>query len=127
MRIGVPAKRVGVAAVAIVAIAVIGLAIVHARFVPTRALAMVRARIADTGYLVNAETLDYNLLTLTVRLTGISVATPTAAASPFFTAREIRAALPWAILSGRLTIDRIEMVSPAVTLQRDALGHDNWS
>jgi len=121
------ARRVGVAAVAIVAVCAILLALLHAPFVRTRALTLLAGRLADAGVVAHADELDYNLLTLNVRMTGVSVATPGSPAAPFFTAQEIRASLPWAILSGRIAIDTVEIVSPAVTLRRDAQGHDNWT
>jgi outer membrane protein assembly factor BamA/autotransporter translocation and assembly factor TamB len=121
------ARRVGVAAAAIVAACAILLALLHAPFVRARALTMLAGRLADAGVVARADELDYNLLTLSVRMTGVSVATPGAATTPFFTAKEIRASLPWAILAGRIAINSIDIVSPAVTLRRDAQGHDNWT
>ena len=121
------ARRVGVAAAAIVAAGAIVLGLLHAPFVRTRALSMLARRLAQAGIVARADELDYNLLTLSVRMTGVSVATPGAAAAPFLTAKEIRATLPWAIVSGRFTIDRVEVVSPSVILRRDARGHDNWT
>ena len=120
-------RRVGVAAAAIVAAGAIVLALLHAPFVRTRALAMLVGRLAQAGIVARAEEFDYNLLTLSVRLGGVSLAKPDAAATPFLTAKEIRAALPWAIVSGRFTIESVEIVSPVATLRRDGQGHDNWT
>src|SRR5262245_59912183 len=114
------ARRVGVAAAAIVAACAIGIALLHVPFVRTRALAMLIARLADAGVVVRADRLEYNLTALSVSLSGVTVAAAGTTETPFFAAKEVAATLPWAILSGRFTIDRIEVVSPSVTLRRDA-------
>src|SRR5262249_8902162 len=88
---------------------------------------MLIARLADAGVVVRADRLEYNLTALSVSLSGVTVAAAGTTETPFFAAKEVAATLPWAILSGRFTIDRIEVVSPSVTLRRDAAGRDNWT
>jgi outer membrane protein assembly factor BamA/autotransporter translocation and assembly factor TamB len=127
MRTSLRSRRIRLLAGALAAAAAVLAALVHAPPVRSRVLGMLVSRIAAAGLVVRADALDYNLFTLTIRLSGVSLATPGAAATPFLTAKEVRASLPWAVVAGRPAIDHLEIVSPRVTLHRDGLGRDNWT
>src|SRR3954468_24425429 len=105
MRTFLRSRRVRLVAGALAAAAALLAALVHAPPVRSRVLGIVASRIAATGLVVRADALDYNLFTLTVRLSGVSVATPGAAGTPFLTAKDVRASLPWTMIAGRTAID----------------------
>jgi len=105
----------------------IAAAIVHSPPFRQRVLRYVSAKVAATGYVVQAETIDYNLFTLSAHLSGVTIATPSAAATPFFAAKELRASVPWSIVTGRFSVNSLEIESPRVVLHRDQDGRDNWS
>src|SRR5215467_12542848 len=109
------------------AAALIALAILHSPPIRERALRYVAARAADAGYVVHADAIDYNLFTLSARLSGLSVATSSAVATPFFAAKEASASLSWAVAAGKIALDRVELMSPRVVLRRDQSGRDNWT
>ena len=105
MRTFLRSGRVRLIVGALAAAAALLVALVHAPPVRSRVLAIVASRIAASGLVVRADALDYNLFTRTVRLSGVSVATPGAAGTPFLTAKDVRASLPWAVIAGRAAIE----------------------
>src|SRR5262245_13923966 len=123
---GAVARRLRRAAGGACILAILAVALLHTPIVRARALAFLIAQLADAGFVGRAERLDYNALTLTIRLSEVTIAVPSAV-TPFFAAREVRLTLPWAALRGRFAIDHVEIVSPRVTLHRDANGRDNWT
>jgi outer membrane protein assembly factor BamA/autotransporter translocation and assembly factor TamB len=109
------------------AAALIAAAALHAPPIRERVRRYGIAKAAAAGYVVHVQAVDYNLFTLSAGLSGLTVATPGAAGTPFFAAKELRASLPWSVIAGRFGLDRIELVSPRVVLRRDYLGRDNWT
>src|SRR5262245_55332915 len=120
-------RRVRLAALGI-AVAALALAVIaHAPFVRSRALRFVIASVADSGFVARADSLDYNLFTRTIRLSNVSLAAPSTADVPFLTARDVAVTLPWSALRGTVGLDDVAIVSPRITLRRDANGRDNWT
>src|SRR5215471_6031595 len=97
----------GVAAASLIAVAVL-----HAPPFRARVLRYVTAKAAAAGFVVRAAAIDYNLFTLSAHISGLTVATQGAAATPFFAVKELRASLPWSVAAGRFGFDRVELVSP---------------
>src|SRR5262245_46632533 len=120
-------RRVRVAAVGVALAALALVVTVHAPFVRARALRLVIASVADSGFVARADSLDYNLFTRTIRLTNLSLAAPATADAPFFTARDVAVTIPWSALKGTVGLDHVAIVSPRITLRRDANGRDNWT
>ena len=128
-------------------------ALVHLAPVRARVLAAVAGRVrAQLGIDLAADRLDYNLLTLSVRLVNVRLtaatvrlkadttddaatndaATGDAAAGdegetlpPFFEADAIAVDLPWSVIAGGLAIESIDVSRPRVTIVRDARGAFN--
>src|SRR5262245_37756874 len=120
-------RRVRLAALGI-AVAALALAVIaHAPFVRSRALRFVIASVADSGFVARADSLDYNLFTRTVRVSNLSLAAPSTADVPFFTARDVAVTVPWSALRGTVGLDDVAIASPRITLRRDANGRDNWT
>jgi len=107
--------------------AVLAAVALHTPMVRARALTFLLARLAESGFIARADALDYNVLTRTVRLSGLTLAVPSATDAPFLAAREVTISLPWSAIRGPLSLDRVAIVSPRVTLRRDANGRDNWT
>ena len=63
---------------------------------------------------MQAERLDYNLLTLDFELHGLSLARQTE--PPFFTAGRVHADLPWSAISGSLELTVVEADSSTLSL-----------
>jgi uncharacterized protein involved in outer membrane biogenesis len=114
-------------AAAVAATAVLAAVALHTPMVRARALTFLLARLAQSGFIARADRLDYNILTRTVRLSGLTLSVPSAADTPFLAAREVTISLPWSAIRGPFSLDRVEVVSPRVTLRRDADGRDNWT
>src|SRR5262245_30612868 len=119
-RVRLAALGVAVAALALVVIA-------HAPFVRSRALRFVIASVADSGFVARADSLDYNLFTRTIRVSNLSLAAPSTADVPFFTARDVAVTVPWSALRGTVGLDDVAIASPRITLRRDSNGRDNWT
>ncbi len=120
-------RRVRNVAGALLVAALLVVALLHTPIVRARALAFLIAQLAEAGFVAHADALDYNALTLNIRLSGLTLAVPSAISAPFFAAREVHVSLPWEALRGRFGINHVEIVSPRVTLHRDANGRDNWT
>src|SRR5215813_3690923 len=127
MKRSVRSRSLSIAAGAFLAAALLAVALAHTPPARERVLAALAAQVAERGYVVRADGIQYNLLTLSLRLSNVTVATPTSPSTPFFSAKEISAALPWRVLTGPFQLDRVELVSPRLTLRRDANGRDNWT
>jgi outer membrane protein assembly complex protein YaeT len=102
-------------------------AILQSKPVRDRAMAFVAARAAGAGLLLRADQFDYNLLALSFRATGVSLATSNTPATPLLTAAELDASLSWHTLLGRVQVERVRLVSPHFMFRRDAQGRANWS
>jgi hypothetical protein len=70
-------------AAVIAATAVLAAVGLHTPMVRARALTFLLARLAESGLIARADRLDYNLLTRTVRLSGLTLAVPSAADTRF--------------------------------------------
>jgi hypothetical protein len=70
--------------------------------VRSRLLAIITARLVQNGVVARVDGLDYNLFTRTVHLSGVTLATPSAAATPFFSANDVRATFPLRTFFGHL-------------------------
>jgi outer membrane protein assembly factor BamA/autotransporter translocation and assembly factor TamB len=119
-------RRFRVLAGAISAV-LIAAAILHSRLSRDRVLRLVTSTAADAGFILHADALDYNLFTLSAHLSGVTVARPGTADTPFLSVRELRASVPWRAITGRFGLDQVEIVSPRVVLRRDQSGRDNWT
>ena len=75
---------------------------------------------SSTGIRATISRLDYNLLTLTFRAGGVTLAADGSRA-PFFSAEELRLNLPWAFLRG-LAVESFEADNPSLTIVREADG-----
>ena len=122
-----PARRVrrrwrrGVAGVVIAAIALLAAAHLPSARERVRRFAIGTARDRfDTALTIGH--LDYNLLTLTFTLRGVSAAAVGAADRPFFRAERLAIGLTPGTLIGRLAFTSIELVRPRLAFTRDAEG-----
>jgi outer membrane protein assembly factor BamA/autotransporter translocation and assembly factor TamB len=82
------------------------------------ALQSLRAR---AGVNATAREVSYNLLTLDVRLRGVT-ATATGASVPFLTAEELSVDLPWSAVFGTLTVERLDARGVFLDIVRNADG-----
>ena len=126
-RFGLTRRRIAIIGGGVVALALLAVVAIHSPPVRARVLRVLVSRLAESGYVVNAAGIDYNLATLTVHLSAVTLATSRAPSKPFFAAQEIDAVFPWGVLLGRVDVTRVEVVAPRVTLLRDADGRDNWT
>jgi outer membrane protein assembly factor BamA/autotransporter translocation and assembly factor TamB len=120
-------RRVLLIIAGVLTMAVLVVALLHSPPVRKRVLGLLTSRLAAAGYVLQADQIDYNLFTLTARLDGVKLAIPSAVQTPFLVANQITVSVPWSILTGRIALSSLEVVSPAVTLHRDASGRDNWT
>ena len=119
-------RKLAIGGAAIAAIVLAAIAIVHSPPVRNRLLAIVTERLAQNGVVARIDGFSYNALTRTVHLSGVTLATPAAASTPFFSAKDIEAAFPAGALFGHLQLNRVELTAPRITLVRDGTGHTNW-
>ena len=99
----VNARRRWVAAgAAIATLVIVAIAALHSPPVRSRLLAIITARLDQNGVVARVDGLDYNLFTRTVHLSGVTLATPSAAATPFFSANDVRATFPLRTFFGHL-------------------------
>src|SRR5262245_15853983 len=75
---------------------------------------------SSTGIRATSSRLDYNLLTLRFRASGVTLAAD-GSRTPFFSAEELRLTLPWAVLRG-LAVESFEADNPSLTIVREADG-----
>ena len=118
--------RVGVRTVtAIVAVCCL-LVLAAAHSPPGRSIARTQAIswLASQGLHVSADTLSYNLFTLTIHLRGVSM-TASGASTPFLTARDVRLNLPWTVLTRGLHINEVVLTDLVLTVVRQADGSLN--
>ena len=73
---------------------------------------------------LQAERLDYNLLTLNFELTGLSLAT-SGADTPFFSAGRVDVDLPWSAVTGPLMLTVVEVDQATLQLLQSADGQWN--
>ncbi|MQA30820.1 MAG: BamA/TamA family outer membrane protein [Luteitalea sp.] len=115
--------------IAAAVLAAIGLVVLLAVQLP-----LVRSSVRDTafrwlrtqtGIVATAEELSYNLLTLDVRLRGLTAAAEESSDRPFLTASEIRIDLPWRAVLGAPAVESIELTGAIVSVLRGADGRFN--
>jgi autotransporter translocation and assembly factor TamB len=106
------------------ALLVIALLLVHTP--PLRAFALRYASrvVLNLGVRLEAERLDYNLLTLRVGLVGVKV-WAVGEEQPFFEADEVRAAFPARVLRGTVSVDEVTIQQGVVHILRRADGSTN--
>jgi outer membrane protein assembly factor BamA/autotransporter translocation and assembly factor TamB len=104
----------------------VAIAALHTAPVRAQILSMLLARLARTGIVAQAENLDYNLLTLDIRLRRVTLATAAAPSDPFLVAEEVHAVPSWSVLLGRIDVKLVEIIRPRVVLRRSATGQANW-
>ena len=73
------------------------------------------------GIDATAREVSYNLLTLAVRLRGLS-ATATGSSVPFLTAEEVSVHLPWGAVFGTPAVERLDARGVVVDIVREADG-----
>ncbi len=116
---------------AVAALVLLLLAVAQLGPVRARVLALVADRMrTDFGVDLSAARLDYAPLSLSVRLQNVRLAKATTsgtspAFTPFFEVDEVRIALPWSLLAGRVAIDSVELDRPRLTLVRGEDGSLN--
>ena len=98
------------------------LALLHAPFGQRAVLRFATGLLSDrSGVQLQAERLDYNLLTLDFQLTDLSVATSDNQ-TPFFSAGRVRVDLPWSAVTGPLALTVVEVDAATVSLLQSADG-----
>ena len=104
----------------------LGLLLLHLPPAQTRARAWVAGWLArEVGLTLQSGTFSYNLLTATVSLTDVQLATEGREDRPFLTARRATVALSPAIYLGRVVVSDIALDMPRVLLSTDARGVSN--
>lgn len=80
------------------------------------------------GYGIDARStrLEYNLLTLDLRVRNVALSVPGRTEFPFFAADVIHVKLLPKVLLGRWAAEAIEIDRPRVNLRRDSKGIVNW-
>jgi outer membrane protein assembly complex protein YaeT len=119
-------KTLFIAAVVPVVLA-LGLALVHLPVVQQHVSQWALARARGAGFVLTADRLRYNLLTLRLRAEGVTVARAGTPREPFVQARTIDVDLPWSAVVKGLSIDSIRLAAVHVTLVRHSDGSTNWS
>ncbi|MFN8059813.1 MAG: translocation/assembly module TamB domain-containing protein [Vicinamibacterales bacterium] len=74
---------------------------------------------------LRADTLDYNLFTLSVSLDHVVLAAASSPDAPFLQADRVAADLQWSIVRGGRTLDRVELDRPRVSIAKRADG--SWN
>jgi outer membrane protein insertion porin family len=104
------------------------LALLAAHAPPARALVLrrvVEAAHRSLGIELHAESLSYNLLTLSAEVRSIQLATVGAPAAPFAAADTLAISFGARTLIGDISIKRLSIASPRIHIQREADGSDN--
>jgi outer membrane protein assembly complex protein YaeT len=111
-------RRLALLAGVLAALILMGLAVLHLPPVRSRVLDAGRAYAErQLGVAVRASSLDYNLLTRSIELRDLSVASATAD-QPFLETDRALVVLGPGIYLGRLTVNRISLSRPRLTLVR---------
>src|SRR5262245_19450596 len=100
--------------------------LLHAPPVRARVLGLLISRLAQTGIVLRAEGLDYNLARLDIRIRRITLATPKTPDVPFLAADEARVVLGPGVLRGHIVVTRFEAARSRVVLVRNDGGVANW-
>jgi outer membrane protein assembly factor BamA len=114
-------RRTLLALASVVAFVVVLVATAHLGFVRARVLDWARAQLSSgLGIVVDADTLRYNLLTLSMDLGKVRLSAPRD--RPFLEADAIRIVLNRRALTGALELERLEIDRPRVTIVRHRSG-----
>src|SRR5437867_11373510 len=105
------------APVGVVTLVLVAAAALHTAPMRARMLSILLARLSRTGIVARAEQLDYNLLTLDVRLYRVTLAAASAPTEPFFTADQVHTVPSWRALLGRVDLKLVELVRPRIVLK----------
>ena len=98
------------------------LALLHAPFGRRAVMGFAAGLLGDrSGVQLQAERLDYNLLTLDFELTDLSLATSDTE-TPFFSAGRVHVDLPWSAVTGPLTLTVVEVDAATLSLIQSADG-----
>jgi outer membrane protein assembly factor BamA len=104
------------------------LALLAAHAQPIRALVLrrvVEAVRTSLGIELHAESLSYNLLTLSAELRGIQMASVDTPAEPFAGADALVISFSARTLIGDLSVKRVSITSPRIDIRREGNGRDN--
>jgi outer membrane protein assembly factor BamA/autotransporter translocation and assembly factor TamB len=104
----------------------LGFAGLHLPSTRRLALRFALSRLEHTGIVARADRLDYDLSTLHFHLAGLTLATRSATAEPFFAAKDVHVNLSPAVLFGRIDLQDVAIDEPQVVLVRRADGTTNW-
>jgi outer membrane protein assembly factor BamA/autotransporter translocation and assembly factor TamB len=118
--------RWSVVAVTLLVALALGFAGLHLPSTRRLALRFALSRFQQSGVIARADRLDYNLSTLNFHLAGLTLATPSSTAEPFFAAKDVQVNLSPAILFGRIDLHGVAVDEPRVVLVRRADGTTNW-
>ena len=118
-------RRLARLAVVLIGLILIGLAVLHLPPVRARVLDRVRGYAAqELGMALQASSLGYNVLTRTIELRDLSLAA-TPGGPPFLQADRVVVMVDPGIYLGRLTISRISVARPRLSLIRNSDGTMN--
>jgi outer membrane protein assembly complex protein YaeT len=114
----------GASAAAIVALILLLVAVAHLPFVRVRILERARAYAAsDLGISLDADGLDYSLLTRSAALRNVAIAAP--GQPPLLHADSAAVVLSRSLFRGAIEIERVELVRPRLTIVRHQDGTTN--
>ena len=113
-------RRAAWALAALAAVAVVLLVVVQSTPIETRVRGWLVGQVKRLWRLdLAAADLDYNLLTRTATLTGVSLATDGHADDPLFRAGRVSVQVPWAAYTGTLRLSSLVIDDGVVTLVRE--------
>lgn len=119
-------RRSFLLAAGVIAAGLVAVALLHTS--ATRSAVLARAAAyaeARYGIRIEASRLEYNLVRLSFRLSGVRVASPRSPSQPFFEADRLEIDLPPSVLGGALTITRLSADRARVHVLRAADGTSN--
>ena len=118
--------RLIVVSVTLLVAVALGFAGLHLPSTRRLALRFALSRLEYAGIIARADRLDYNLSTLHFHIAGLTLATRSATAEPFFAAKDVQVTLSPAVLFGRIDLQDVAIDEPRVVLVRRADGTTNW-
>ena len=112
----------GVIAVVVVGVLLIAYAMLHLPFVRARVLERTRGyALRELGIVVDASSLHYAVLARSIELRSVRLAS-SAGETPFLQAEVIRLVLDRRVFRGVVSVDRLDLVGPRLTIVRHANG-----
>lgn len=116
--------RLGLSAVALLALTLAG--VVHTPPARAAVLGMIVRQLENSGVVLRAAHLHYNLFTLRAAVDRVEVAARSTADRPFLTADRLTVDVPWrSVLGGSLAVQSLEVLGPRVTVHRGGDGRLN--